>query len=52
MFKCNPFPPVPAGISAGIIISAAGSKEQSSMKDTEAQIGLREPIRGSQEPRD
>lgn len=43
MFKFNPLPPIPVEISAGIIISAAGSKEQTLMKATEVQIVQKGP---------
>lgn len=52
MFKFNPLPPVPVGISAEIMISAAGSKEHTLVKSTEVQIGLREQIRAGEAPRD
>lgn len=43
MFKFNPLPPILVETSSGIIISAAGSKEQTLMKTTEVQIVQRGP---------
>ena len=52
MLKFNLFPHIQVGISTGIIISTADSKERTLMKGTEIQMGFIEPIMCVKVPRD